>query len=543
VITDPDILCGTRSFLCLNFRRIRRAARSQRIVIALIIVFSFAGSALIGWIAGIPQPHLTDEFSYLLAADTFAHGRLTNATHPMWMHFESLHIIQRPTYMSKYPPAQGLILAAGQVIGGHPIVGVWLSFAVMCGAIAWMLYAWLPPRWAVLGALLAIINPQLGIAGYWAQSYWGGAVAATGGALVLGGLRRLMRQPRMRTSLALAIGLAILANSRPYEGLFLGLSAVIYLSVWMLGKRGPTLLLSTRQVVMPILTVLGLTAMAMGYYNYRVSGNALRLPYQIHKETYAVTPLFVWQSLRSEPRYRHEDIREYHTRYVRDGYLQQLSITGLAHKASKIASALTWQFLNVYLLPIIAVLPLFLRWAWHSLWARFALYTSSLVLCAVLVEVHWAVHYLAPITALNYFLIVSAMRWCRYQQKTFGRVVVAGVALVAVLALMASLQTRTEMDDSLSWSAQRARLLAQFRPEDGRHLLVVRYHTNDSRHPVWEYNEANIDSAKMIWARTMNQHQNCTLMKYFNDRHIWSVDISGDQSKPYVKVAQVNFCT
>jgi hypothetical protein len=41
----------------------------------------------------------------------------------------------------------------------------------------------------------------------------------------------------------------------------------------------------------------------------------------------------------------------------------------------------------------------------------------------------------------------------------------------------------------------------------------------------------------------MNQHQNCTLMKYFNDRHIWSVDISGDQSKPYVKVAQVNFCT
>ena len=199
------------------FRRIERrfaqlARQRNKAVLTVAVVALVAGGAP-RLFEGIPRPQQYDEFSYLLGADTFAHGRLTNPTHPMWQHFESFHILQRPTYMSMYPPGQAIILAAGKDLLGHPWYGVWISSAAMCAAICWMLQAWLPPSWALLGGLIAVM--RIATYSYWIESYWGGSVAAFGGALILGAMPRLMRKPNASMALVLALGALIVANTRP----------------------------------------------------------------------------------------------------------------------------------------------------------------------------------------------------------------------------------------------------------------------------------------------------------------------------------------
>jgi hypothetical protein len=504
-------------------------ANRQWLCVTLIALVAFAGSAAVGLIVGISEPKIHDEFSYLLAADTFAHGRLTNPTHPMWIHFESFHIIQQPTYMSKYPPAQGLALAVGQIVGGHPIVGVWMSFGLMCAAICWMLYAWVTPRWAILGGVLATINPIMGIAGHWAQSYWGGAVAATGGALVLGGIRRLTGHPHIRDSLLTGIGLAILANSRPFEGLLVSLPAGIFLLIHIINRRGQAVLLSIRRIVVPIIIVLALATAGMGFYNLHVTGNPLRMPYQVHEETYGMSPVFLWQRPRPETAYRHKVIRDFHATYELPLYASQRSILGFLLENLYL---LSWGLLiiNIFLIPIIIAFRVLLLWTLRDFWARRALFIYFLLVLGLLTETFKWPHYAAPITGLNYYFVVNALRLAQWRNRKIRQLMLWLTPLLAIAALVVALYGAINNDYSSSWHEQRAQLLKRLKLEDGEHLVVVNYGARHSFHNEWVYNEADIDHSKVVFARAINATQDCQLVEYFKSRRIWSLQIDGDQS-------------
>ncbi len=202
----PNLCSGLISKLEKHFRRLaRRRTQSVAIVGLTAILLRLAILPL----HPVPLPSVSDDFSNLLAADTFAHRHLTNPTPAMWVHFETIHIDMKPTYTSMYFPAQGLVMAAGIVLFGHPWFGILIFGGLMCGALCWMLQAWLPPSWALLGGFLAVL--RLALFSYWTNTYHtAGVIAALGGALVLGSLPRFKRGARSKHLLLLAAGIVIL---------------------------------------------------------------------------------------------------------------------------------------------------------------------------------------------------------------------------------------------------------------------------------------------------------------------------------------------
>src|SRR6266568_1820028 len=363
----------------------------------------------------VPEPIVHDEYSYLLTADTVAHGRLTNTTHLMWEHFETFDEIQQPTYCSKYFPAQGFFLALGRIVFGHPYWGVWLSSGLMCAAITWMLQGWMPPEWALLGGLLVMLRG--GVVGYWADSYWGGAVAAAGGALVLGALPRIKSSQHMRDALLMGIGLGILASSRPYEGLIFSLPIAILLLSWMLARSRSQFKVSLYRIILPIVLVLGVTCAGLGYYSWRTTGAPFRMPYSVATQTYSVAPIMLWQHLRPVPDYHHEVMRKVFTgEEVR--YFQAIRSPGgfLLKLYFLFFSSWRFYFGLLFVLPLwMLALALPRNFSWHNVdrSTRTLLLVLASFASGLALATYYSPHYSAPVAGLIWALMLRAMRKVR----------------------------------------------------------------------------------------------------------------------------------
>lgn len=486
---------------------------------------------------GIPLPFVPNDFSFLLAAETFAHGRLTNPTPPLWTHFETIHETMIPTYQSMYFPGQGLLLAAGQILFHNPWFAVLISSALMCAALTWALQAWLPANWALLGGFIAVL--RIGVFSYWTNTYQAaGSLAALAGALVLGSLPRLTRTPRLGYALLIGIGIGILALTRPYEGLLLSLCVGVALTRWMLrGKNRPSAKVLTGYAALCLSVPLCACAW-LGYYDLKAFGKVTTLPYTVDRAQYAIAPYFVWQPPHPEPHYRHPEMRAFYHKCELDFYHRIHSPIGfLPYTLDKVGLILLFYAGFLFAVPLIMVRRVFLDGR-----IRFLVFCVLVLAAGSFIEIYILPHYVAPFTVAFYAIGLQAMRHLRVwkpEGKPSGLAMVrmlmfACVALAGLRVFAQPLHLAASEWPSGNWNsfwigpehygAQRASIENRLDQLPGGQLAIVRYGPGHYPQDQWVYNRADLQSAKVIWAWDMGPAQNLKLIRYFRDRKAWLVE-------------------
>jgi len=497
--------------------------------VCLVAALALLARGLLLPVVGIPQPRINDEYSYLLMADTFSHGRLANPTPPSWQHFETFHVNVLPSYHSKYPVAQGLVLAFGQVVFHQPWIGVYLSTALLCGTICWALQAFVPPGWALLGGVLAVF--RLALFSYWMNSYWGGSVAALGGAVALGAVVRLFQpeqsvRQRVLLSCTFGAGLLILATSRPYEGLALSMPLMAYFAYHTVkgGLRGPALL----QGMLPVVLIGVMGLLAMGYYNRTTTGSALLMPYELNYRTYWPLPYFLGQKANSGLKLQDPVFDKFYQVTEQEyGHSNLKSMSGfLSVESGRLATDWFFYVGPALSLPVlIGLISCVIRPHLRIVVLVVLSTTIALALC-----VYSLPHYAAPATVATYIFATEGLRYL-WEQKALGeRAFVVAVCLTVVAVSLTGQTGSAVVNTKFHFPDQRTMIAGKLADQPGKQLVLVSYDL-ERHYPGNElvHNGAEFASQKIVWARSKGAEKDTALCAAFPDRRFWSATTDDTQ--------------
>lgn len=186
---------------------------------------------------------------------------------------------------------------------------------------------------------------------------------------------------------------------------------------------------------------------------------------------------------------------------------------------------------------------LMLPWVVCDRRVRALIFVGGIGIVGLTVELWFFPHYAAPYSAVLYAIVLQAMRhlrtW-RWRGKPAGLFLVRAIPVVCamMLAVEATAIAAQIPQNPKTWvwyfpphgNFARARLLSQLEKIEGRHLVIVRYQPTHRVLQEWVYNEADIDGAKVVWARDMGPGENEELLLYFQDRRAWLLD--ADENPP-----------
>lgn len=478
-----------------------------------------------------PQPKVHDEFAYQLAADTYASGRLTNPTHPHWEHFETFHVLSHPSYMAKYPAGNGLLLAVGQRLTGNSITGSWLAMGLALACLFWMLCAWIPARWALLGCLLLTINVPMIMA--WSQTWWGGSLQLAAGALLFGSMKRIIEpdrwsRPTWFYASLFATGAVVLAITRPFEGLLACLLAGGVLVCWFI-RQQDRLWTTMTGIVAPCVVIGGMGVTFLLVNNQAVTGKATTLPYAEHSRQHEATSLWIWKDLPPVPEYKLPRMESFYINWSRARQQQAQSFEGYVTLVRKKLNLL-WRFF-----PFLGGLCLiWIPWVKgkQSFWLGWCMAALLFVVVVELqlVHSHTFPHYVAPFACLFYVLLFHGLRSWRLvsRDQSWARIMVPAIVVYSGLCLAAYVGWNSLQDSATPRSELQARLTAI----EGQHLVFVQYPDGYSVHDEWVYNGADIDSARIVWAHNLTREKNQRLVEYYPERSVWIWRV-GSELVPY----------
>jgi hypothetical protein len=511
----------------------RHLATTPWLLYPLLFVAGVLAAALPTTRAGIALPQEYDEFAYLLGADTFLQGRLTNPPHPLAPFFETMHELQSPTYASKYPPGQSLQLALGELLG-HPIFGVWVTVGLLSVAAAWMLRGLAPATWAAAGGLVAAW--QWGALTYWGHSYWGGSLFALAGMLVFGGAVRFWRKPGISAAWWAGVGAGIMALTRPYEGLWFCLVPAGVMAWrlvnWEIESGG------LKDKICIVIAGLLAVAAALAFlliYNHAVTGNAFQFPHRLYQQQAEPdVSVFVWEHPGPAPQDRNPELT-YQIRRFNPATMLAPSVS-LAEAMKAHLELVPLRIGGFFLQGLLgigaawatleALFSIGRRRKWRSAgWLAWASMASFFIMLGTLRFFgfpHYAAAWAAPLAALILlgFRGLCAMRMGRWRLPPWV------VAIAVVGWSVGTLVTETARGDPPKlWVLDRWQTLGdlehQSETDHRGHVVFVMMAEGQPAFAEWVYNGPDIDQQTVVFARSLGAARDVEVQKYYPNRHLW----------------------
>jgi hypothetical protein len=159
-------------------------------------------------------------------------------------------------------------------------------------------------------------------------------------------------------------------------------------------------------------------------------------------------------------------------------------------------------------------------------WERLAVITIMLVGIGIASETwRFHSHYVGPIVGLAFALVVRSLQ--RADAKVFALLL---PILVFGFALADSARSPGILDQ---WAEKRTSIQKQLQSQPGKQLVFVYYRPNHDLYEEWVHNGADLARASVVWAHSRSAEENCSLIKLFPDRKLWSLDADRGALHPY----------